>query len=1031
MIDVPHKIFVPQRPYHLITRQQPLTYFCKLVQQRQIIAVTAPTGYGKTSLLIDFAQVSPFPLCWYMLDSYDADPWVFIEYLAAAIRRTFPASLPQTWTMLGSNGHPVWRSVVASLMREISMLGQDAILVLDDWHLVSTSAEIAHLIADLAAHCPNLHIILTSRERTVLPNEMLLTARRQFVCLDEGLLCFTPDEVMAVVAADETLAIPPEQVRGLAAEYDGWIAGILLAVESAQRTPDGVAPSSHQRTQRLLSEQILNHLPPHIQTFLHETSLLDEVTAPQCDALLGRCDSAELLDYVLAKRLFVRELLPGVVRYHPIFRDLLIARFRRLEPARYRTIMDRLTRSYVDQRHWSRAFDLHKQAGDLESARQILEAGGHDLHSQGRLETLEHLFAAIPQHLLDAPLLCLKARVELDRGNPQRAAALIERAAQAAPIAPDVLLAQALLARVSGRYQDAIAFASQVLASAPSAADRGAAMRTIAIAQHRLGDRRAAIDTLQTALDAEEHTGSSFTYAQTLYDLAICYSGCGELRAAEAAFIQVEQRWAELGNQGLHALCANSLALTQHLLGKTKQAWASTQQALGHARAAAIPQYLAAVLSTVGDIAADLGQWQEAASAYESARRAGGSAYIAAHVAISQALLLAHQQRYTEAARTLDTLEEAAQRQEPALALIVRATLAAGVGDLAAALGHAREAVAQARMASARPTHVRALALQAAICSARNPADSAEPVALLREAMAVAESIGHEAILIIATMPHQAMLRRCIEALPQARRWLATQRQMRAQAAALVQPVPLPTLELHTLGAAAALLDGHDLELGGRKEHHVLAYLAAHPRGATSEELIEAIWVEDSPKDTARALYNVIYRLRTLLPDQAITKSGQQRYAINPQAVRLVWDAALFRERLRAASAASAHERLDYLWDAVEYYHGSYLAYIDAPWCAATRAELEEQYRSALHQAAELASQHRLWLDAYHAYQQVLRLDPCDEQAHSGVMRYYLAIGNRAAAIAHYHRCRAIFQQELHIALDPASEPAQIFRTLQ
>lgn len=1036
MIDLPHKIRIPQRPSSLIARPRLTDHLRQRVAQRQIVALAAPTGYGKTSLLIDFCQEAPFPVCWYTLDSYDADPWMFVTYLAAAVSQRFLGATNQTDMLLTSRGRPLWRTAVVTLTRELAAIGFDFLLIIDDWHLVESVSEISNLVADVAMRCPNVHLLLASRSFPSLPNGMLLTARRQFDCLDEVPLRFDAHEIAALITADGGPPISEEQAQALVERTDGWITGVLLALQAAGGDIDRALNTSmwlHRSVQRLLDEQIFNHQPPELHAFLCATALLDEMSAERCDALLGRTDSAELLETVLAQRLFAREVAPGVLRYHPLFRELLLARFRRMDMPRYRALALRVAEDHARRAEWSQALGMCIKAGELDAARQMLAVAGEDMYTRGRLETLEHIFTTLPPDSMDASLLCLQARIALDRGRIDAAQQLADQAAQIATPedACRVDLLQALLARVTGRYDVAMMLAERIVESKASLTMRGAAMRTLAIGQHRTGQTTAAVATLHAALELERREGNMFALAQTQHDLAICYNAYGDLRAAEDAYLHADATWAAIGNIGLRALCANGQAVTQHLTGRTREASATLQIALRQAHKAAVPQYLAAVYSTIGDIAADLEQWSQATEAYDMARRIGGSAYIMAHIAISQVRLLVQQRRYAEAERALAALPEGVVRQQPAVVLLVRAQLMGALGEPAAALGMAQQAIDQLVAADACINLARAHVIHAALLAAAAPLDVVGPSNALRRAVALTERIGHDAVLVLATLPFRPMLRRCADVFPLARAWLAQHQELRVIAQVLAQPTPRPLLVVRDLGSQAVLLDGRDLDLGARKERQVLAYLLAHPDGATSEALQTELWPEAAPRETSRALYNVIYRLRSLLPPNAIVKSGQQCYSLNRNALQIVWDVAQFRERLASGHAEDDESRAAALWEAIEHYHGTYLPYTDAEWCAGLRADLEESYRHALRQVAIIGERQERMLDAHTAYQRLLTLDPCDEDAHAGIMRCHLAMGNRSAAITQFHRCCQNLSSELGLAPDPASEPARLFQTLQ
>src|SRR5262249_13973731 len=137
MVDFPHKIQVPQYPGHLVSRLRLTNLVAGAGMERQLVVVTAPAGYGTTSLLIDVARtIQQRPVCWYTLDRFDAAPCSFLSYLTAAIQHCFPDSTPQTAALLAGGAPTPLQTVTATLVREVYAIGRGFVLILDDWHLV-------------------------------------------------------------------------------------------------------------------------------------------------------------------------------------------------------------------------------------------------------------------------------------------------------------------------------------------------------------------------------------------------------------------------------------------------------------------------------------------------------------------------------------------------------------------------------------------------------------------------------------------------------------------------------------------------------------------------------------------------------------------------------------------------------------------------------------------------------------------------------------------------------------------------------
>jgi LuxR family transcriptional regulator, maltose regulon positive regulatory protein len=301
-IDFPHKILVPQRPRYLLARPH-LTALLGTITERRLIILAAPAGYGKTSLLIDFATSAITTLiCWYTLDRLDEDPWIFIGYLVAAIVQRFPKALQQTKELIGGANRPPFATIVAALIHDVYAIDKDFTIIFDDWHLVDSIADISQVIAQLLLHCPSCHIILASRTYPSMPDLMLLVARQQLGGLSAQHLRFSAAEAALVLNGEDIPAISNEQVSALVEQTNGWITGMLLsrrASTSATRVQAQSDARTERQVYRFLAEQVFDQQSAELRAFLLDTALLEDLTAERCDATFGRNDSARLLETLL------------------------------------------------------------------------------------------------------------------------------------------------------------------------------------------------------------------------------------------------------------------------------------------------------------------------------------------------------------------------------------------------------------------------------------------------------------------------------------------------------------------------------------------------------------------------------------------------------------------------------------------------------------------------------------------------------------------------------------------------------------
>lgn len=1030
-VDFPYKIIIPQRPTHIVARPR-LNKLLNGIVERQLITISAPAGYGKTSLLIDFAtEHHTLPICWYTLDASDQDAWVFLSYLVASVEHRFPGAAKHTRQQLSGGEPALFATVLATFARDVYALGQPFVLIIDDWHLIDHVAEVSSIISALLVRCPLFHLILASRSYPGLSNMMLLAARRQMISLDDKQLCFTPEEATAVLTADADVTVSPEQAAKLTDQANGWITGMLLLLQ----TPTPMLPkpalsttSAERQVYRFLTEQVFDQQPADVRTFLLESSLLEDLTPEHCDTFFQRIDSRRLLDALLRRHLFVYEIKPGVLRYQPLFREFLQEQFSILDPQRYRVIALKVADVYAAQGQWSLAFEHYLAVGERTAAQQVIAASGERLYASGRLETLEHWFGALPDDTFEVALLCLKARVLLDRGRHNEAQTLADLAETR--VQPDdtlakvtVLLLQAQIGRVAAQYRHALDLAQQALTMTTDLAQRAAALRTIAICHHRLEDTASAIDEFKQALSIEQERGDLHAVAQIQRDLGICYSSIGYLHKAEDYHTRADAYWATTGNTGLRVMSLNSKGGTQHLLGRFQEAYLTLTTALQHARAALLPAYQAAVLSNLGDLYCDLQLWELARTAYADAHKAGGSTYLTLCLEVSAIRLLVRQQQYGDAASQIRQLSNRARESQGHEIMLLQAQVACGLKHYQQAEAYVAEVIAARAAAEPSMILARAYLLQAYVRMYAQPNDQAGLLAALDQMIAVAQRLGHDAFLVI-DMLHMRSLQRRVALLDwgYAEQWRLRQEDMLRFAQALGNNDHRPVLTIRTLGVDQILLDNQEVELGWHKAREVLYYLLAHPDGALIDALREAIWPNLAVERSRDALRSAIYQLRSVLPRELIVLQGRQVYRVNRSVVRLQYDCEQFLHLL--GKLPTDHEAT---LEALDLYHGRFLATTDNDWCAEQRAYLERRYLQALNLVATNAEQQQLFPDALNLYARILAVDAFDEAAHAGVMRCHLRLGNRGAAINQYQMLRRRLDDELGIELRPDSEVEELY----
>ena len=386
----------------------------RLVQRLQaglrgpLTLISAPAGSGKTTLVSEWRDGpgAGMPVAWLSLDQADNDTSLFFQYLAACLEALQPGLLEKILPRLQSSELPPGEALMTILVNDISSLTQDAVLVLDDYHVIENSS-LHQALAFLLEHLPpQLHLVLLTRADPSLPLARL-RARGDLAEIRLEHLRFSLDETDQFLNQVMKLALTRDQISALERRSEGWIAGLQLAALSLQDQPDpdhfvSAFTGSHHYLFDYLAEEVLNHLQPDFKTFLSETALLDRMNASLCNAVTGRQDGQAMLEKLEQNNLF---LIPldnerGWFRYHHLFADQLRARLRHLDPGRIPELLRRASGWYAREGFLEAAISYSLQAEDFKRAVVLIEQYAPTMTSQGRVGTLAAWNSTLPEQSL-------------------------------------------------------------------------------------------------------------------------------------------------------------------------------------------------------------------------------------------------------------------------------------------------------------------------------------------------------------------------------------------------------------------------------------------------------------------------------------------------------------------------------------------------------------------------------------------------------------------------------------------------------
>ena len=638
------KIRVPRRVPALLPRRR-LVDFVHTHLDRKLLIVSAPAGFGKTSLLIDFAHDTSLPVCWYALDAFDRDLHVFLEHLIGAIARRFPAFGERSRAFLRGKadvGASLY-NMVASMVQEIyDTIPEYFFLILDDYHTVEDQEQIAEFL-DLFINYvdENCHLILASRTLPALPNLSLLVARQQVVGLSIDELRFTPREIQALAKQNYDLDLSPEQAGQLAERTGGWITGLLLTSARHWEKARGDAVIRGRVNVDLydyLSRQVLDRLPDALRDFVLTSSVLDEMEPALCRAVLGVERPSVLMDELRARTLFVFEYEDQVphLRYHDLFHEFLRERLQAEDEARYRDLMMRAAQVYIERGEWDRAASRYLTLEEYGALAEVAERIGGELFSAGRWDTLVAWIDALPEaELLAHPrLLVHRSMISMERGAYERALTLAEQAHAVYAQRGDrkrqayTLMLKSHVYRLRGQYRQAIELSEEVLGSVGDGVAQvsyavALAHKTAGLCWLRLGRSARAEEELARALRIYEDLDAPLEVALLHHDLGISRELAGDLRGAAEYHEAALQWWQQSGRLGPWANTLNSMGVVFFLEGQYEKAKEAFDEALSKARQAGDLRIEAFVWASLGDLYLALGDRAEAQEAFMRALEVG------------------------------------------------------------------------------------------------------------------------------------------------------------------------------------------------------------------------------------------------------------------------------------------------------------------------------------------------------------------------------------------------------------------------
>lgn len=1008
---------------------------------RKLIVVAAPAGYGKTTLLSDFAAHVDMPVCWLRIHEGIGDAIGLARVLDAALTQRFRRLRRSTRVSSLAGLSPQALARVLGESVETSINEPFAILV-DDVHVVNQSREAIAFFDSVVESFPSyVTIIAAGREPPELSLARLM-AEGNLAGIGPQDLALTREELDGILALAGRSSGHRDSADELLETTRGWITGVLLSQEVERMGVAGSTLGQRPMVFEYLASVVLSRLPEDLRRFMQESSVLRTMDASSCNDLLDAKGSDAYLTQLVKKGLFVTvsEELPRSYQYHPLLRELLLNELETLTPARFSQLRVKAAKYYAKQGAPEEAFGLYIDAGRPAQAKKIAEAHARELYKAGRYRTLELWSEQIRRGGFSSILLLrLVATTHVDGGRLDKADSILKEIdSLVSPRTPSdargaIENLRGLIALRKGDLNGARVAVTRAQRFLERGAERylhlGMSKRLEARALSSGGGELATSESLaKKAVKFLELAREEFPLAQALIDLFGFQLLGGKPIEAWHSITRAQHILERYGSPLPLAICAHNVAVLLHQQGRVEEALLKFVEAVRLAHLADAPVREAQAMFSQADLFCDLRLYRQAAEVYELAldlasasgdteplafgclriavlhRRAGNPALAEAWLARSEGFTGRTGPNHIGVALQRAILQVLDSPQESGA--ILAELIAGKYGSL--------------------DVYDLVLARFALSYAWDRQGAMEEATIALRECLTTARTTGSEqAIVGEANCTEWALeyTERVNRENADVTRILERVRLMRGAARQFEQlPDESPQLgKLVVRGFARGSIRYSGSELKALRPLHrdILHYIVDRER-ADRDQMAEEFWPDHQPGRQAANLHMAIYNLRKALGRDSLVFDG--RFYSLAESLVVEYDVAKFE---RAASTAlrlppGDPRRYFALTEAVNSYGGRFLENLDYSWCSNRRRSLESVFLELADLFAEEGMRRGNTATAIDVLGRALVIDPLRDSLNMKYLEALAMLGRRQELVRHYSRYVKLLSEEL--GLDPSPE---------
>jgi ATP/maltotriose-dependent transcriptional regulator MalT len=1059
------KIRQPRKKAQVIKRVR-LTDLLHENIHRKLTFVCAPGGFGKTTLLSDFADDVDAAICWYQIGSGESNLGLFFLYLVSAVQHKYPEFGKELPGLVSKNNTADLDILAIDFVNAlVAEIHEFTILILDDYHLASQTPEIVLFLEKVLELLPeHVRLLIGSRNIYGIPSAELYI-KSELSTISAEVLAFQTDELLDLAKNYFQIKLERDQAEKIIGQTEGWIMGILLALRDKDML-GSIANLSGSREDifRFFYEEIIQALDEPLVEFLMVTSLFEEFDETLCHALMPEAPVGELIRQLFEQNLFISQVdLEGepAYQYHQLFRGYLIDQRSSYLPTDKLKSLQMLGAEHLSAHQaFEPAIDLLLDAGDVPAALELMNTHAVELYLAGQHSTLQNWVRGlkdVDEIEQAAPELMLNyAKAISSQGKNAETLVIYQKLEPVFRKKKDLvnlvnlLVNKGILLSFALNYEAAQQHGIEALdlieKSDAEPFYKHQAQRLVGLSACLLRNEIEGLEWLNKAaagirgLMTRGHDPRfAHELVQILADIGYFALQSGDIFNAEKSYDEAVQVAKNMpGHQGDLALAANNQAYALHLTGDFQSSWKKYELALEAGLTAAWKRIVVNTLNGRGDLLRDLGLLNEAEDEYRQALSYKESAepdFTLGTTYRGLAEVERERKRYNKATTLI---REAAQWEKSDINstpyLIQQAHIWLDMGQVELATGQLENVLTELDQKAYSPIRSRAYFLRG-LCATKG-GNPDEATSYYKKALQDAAQLGYDQYLFQLVRENASSIRQANERdpLPQMEDvlnraaklnwefdWLSQQHASETKAG-------IDRLQIQGFEQGQVRVNGEripDMQWKSSGARALFFYIL-ETGGASKEQIALDFWPDFSVGKINSNFHATLWRVRNALGSRDLIAFDGREYSL-PQEIVDDYDVRRFEELAARLQKETEHspEFRNTAYLMLDIYAGDFLPDIDMLWIDDRRMELAGKYQSTLEKLAGLEFKEGHYENARRLYEKLIERDRYTEEYQIGYLSSMLALQDRSGAKRHYEDYAT--QLEIEMGLQPGEELSQIY----